>query len=168
MSKLIAISAVVLGIGLGAWSGYQLGSAGSPVSVAHTDMPTLVKREAGFPAGRAEMDPDVLRALIREEMSTVLAQQGWRSPEAPPPGAGKVVASSATENGSPERLAQRRAAKEQIEAMLAQGTWGNEQRLSFQQELIVLDPEQRERALQQITTAINTGALQVSTDGPPL
>ena len=52
--------------------------------------------------------------------------------------------------------------------MLARGTWGNEQRLSFQQELIVLDPEQRERALQQITTAINTGALLVSTDGPPL
>jgi len=78
------------------------------------------------------------------------------------------VASGAAENGSPERLAQRRAAQEQIEPMLARGTWGNEQRLSFQQELIVLDPEQRERALQQITTAINTGALLVSTDGPPL
>src|SRR5690242_7323661 len=115
MSKLIAISAVVLGIGLGAWSGYQFGSAGSPGSVAHIDVPTLVKREAGFSAGRAEMDPDALRALIREEMSTVLAQQGWRSPEAPVPGAVKAVASSASEISSPERLAQRRAAQEQIE-----------------------------------------------------
>jgi hypothetical protein len=168
MSKLVEISAVVLGIGLGAWSGYQLGSTRSAASMAHADMPTLEKREAGFSAGRAGTDPDKLRALIREEMSSVLAQQGWRSPEAPSSGADKGAASSAGEDGSPERVAQRREAQEHIEAMLAQGTWGNEQRLSFQRELIVLGPEERERALQQITTAINTGALLVNTDGPPL
>jgi hypothetical protein len=32
----------------------------------------------------------------------------------------------------------------------------------------MLDSEQRERALQQLTTAINSGTLQVRTDGPPL
>jgi hypothetical protein len=52
--------------------------------------------------------------------------------------------------------------------MMSEGIWGNAQRLSFQQKLVTLDPERRERALQQLTTAINSGTLQVSTDGPPL
>ena len=168
MSKLIAIGAAVLGIGLGAWSGYQVGSAQSPVSVAHADIPTLVRRAAGFSAGRAETDSDVLRALIREEMTAVIAQQDRRSPEASSSGISRAAAVSAAEDASPEKVAQRRAAQEQIDAMMAQGIWGNEQRLSFQQQLVVLDPEQRERALQQITAAINNGTLQVGTDGPPL
>ena len=168
MSKLIAISAAVFGIGLGAWSGYQVGSARSPVSVARADIPTLVRREPGFSAGRAEPDSNVLRALLREEMTAVLAQKGWRNPEARSPGGARTAASSVAEDAGPEKLVQRRAAQEQIDEMMTQGIWGNEQRLSFQQKLVVLDPEQRERALQQITTAINNGTMQVSTDGPPL
>jgi len=111
----------------------------------------------------------VLRALIREEMVAALAARvgsgtaggasDTNSPGAPAPARDIVT---------PEKLSQRREAQEQIETMMSQGVWGNEQRLSFQQKLVLLDPEQRERALQQITTAINNGTLQVGTDGPPL
>ena len=69
MSKLIAIGAVVLGIGLGAWSGYQFGSAGSPGPVAHTDMPTLFKREAGFSAERASSKHGWAPAVAAESVS---------------------------------------------------------------------------------------------------
>ena len=163
MNKLIAISSLVFGFGLGAWSGYHVGSAESADSVAHTDTLALVKREAGLSAGRADVDPGLLRALIREEKSAALAARGGNEllnkADAPIPAKDAVT---------PEKLAQGREAQEQIDAMLSQGVWGNEQRLSFQQKLVVLDPEHRERALQQITTAINNGTLQVSTDGPPL
>ena len=170
MNKLIAIIALVLGFGLGAWSGYQVGSAGTPASVAHADIAALVTREPGLSAGRADVDSAVLRALIREEMTAVLAARAGSSPAASTPEpSGKTAAPiPAREVASPEKLAQRREAQEQIDAILSQGVWGNEQRLSFQQKLVVLDPEQRERALQQITTAINNGTLQVGTDGPPL
>jgi hypothetical protein len=170
MNKLIAISALVLGFGLGAWSGYQVGSTETPASVAHADLPALVTHEPGLSAGRADVDSSVLRVLIREEMAAVLAARASSSPVArtlePPskaaaPGPAKDVV-------TPEKLAQRHEAQEQIDAIVSQGVWGNEQRLSFQQKLVVLDPEQRERALQQITTAINNGTLQVGTDGPPL
>jgi hypothetical protein len=78
----------------------------------------------------------------------------------------KAAASPAP--ASPETVAKRREAEEQIDAMLAAGTWGNEQRFNFQQRLVLLDAEQKDRALQQLTTAINSGTLQVSTNGPPL
>jgi len=170
MNKLIALITPVLGFGLGAWSGYHVGSAETPASVAHTDIRALVTREAGLWAGRADVDSAALRALIREEMTAVLAARVGSSPAAGTPGlSGQTAAASpAREVASPEKLAQRRDAQEQIDAMLSQGVWGNEQRLSFQQKLVVLDSEQRERALQQITTAINNGTLQVGTDGPPL
>ena len=170
MNKLIAIGALVSGVGLGAWSGYQVGSTDTSASVAHSDIPALVKRESGLLAGRADVDSGVLRALIREEMTAALAARvgsdsAARSPELPRKAGAPTPASDVV---TPEKGAQRREAQEQIEAMLSQGLWGNEQRLNFQQKLIVLDPEQRERALQQITTAINNGTLQVGTDGPPL
>ena len=164
MNKLIAIITPVLGFGLGAWSGYHVGSAETPASAAHTDTPALVTRERGLWAGRADVDSAVLRALIREEMTAVLAARAGT----PEPSGKTAAPSPAREVASPEKLAQRREAQEQIDAILSQGVWGNEQRLSFQQKLVLLDPDQRERALQQITTAINNGTLQVGTDGPPL
>ena len=45
---------------------------------------------------------------------------------------------------------------------------GNEQRFNFQQKLVMLDPEQREHAMEQFATALNNGTLKVTTDGPPL
>ena len=159
MNKLVSISALVLGLGLGAWWGYHAGAIESPALVASTGIPALVKHAPSLSPGRADIDWAVLRAVIREEMTAALAGRGGNGP----------AASTSVKNAvSPETLAQRREAQEQIDTIMSQGIWGNAQRLSFQQELVMLDPEQRERALQQLTTAINSGALQIGTDGPPL
>jgi hypothetical protein len=159
MNKLVAISAFVLGFGLGAWWGYRTGSIESPVLVASTGFSALVKHEPSLSPGRADIDWAVLRAVIREEMTVALAGRGGNGPAAP---------TSVKDAVSPETLTQRREAQEQIDTIMSQGVWGNAQRLSFQQKLVMLDPEQKERALQQLTTAINSGTLQISTDGPPL
>jgi hypothetical protein len=52
--------------------------------------------------------------------------------------------------------------------MVAGGVWGNEQRIQFQQRLAVLDPQERDRALQQLFITLNQGALKLQTGGPPL
>ncbi len=170
MNKLLAGGALLLAFGAGAWSGYQVGSTGAPASATRAGIAALVEREPGLSGGRAVVDADVLRALIRQEMSAVLAARTASSSAAvsQQPADRTTAAGAAREVIPPEKLAQRREAQEQIDGMLSQGVWGNEQRLSFQQKLVLLDPEQRERALQQITTAINNGTLQVNTDGPPL
>src|SRR5262245_61452897 len=159
MNKRVAIGALVLGLGFGGWWSYRAGSTESPVPTASTGIPALVKREPSLSPGRADIDLAVLRALIREELTAALAGRS---------GDGRVAPTPVQSAVSPETLVRRREAQEQIEAIMSQGVWGNAQRLSFQQNLVMLDPEQMERALQQVTTAINSGALQVSTDGPPL
>lgn len=171
MNKLIAISSLVLGIGVGGWCGYQVGSARSPAPVAQSDAPALTKLVPGLSAGRADVDSAALRALIREEMTAVLARAGTSIPTAA--SAGKAGASPAGSSpaqaaASPELQAQRREAAEQIEVLVAQGIWGNEQRMSFHEKLATLDPQQREHAMEQFATAVNNGTLKVSTDGPPL
>jgi hypothetical protein len=160
MNKLIVIGTLVLGFGGGAWWGYHVGSADSAVPVAHAGIPSLVMREPGLSAGRAaDADSSQMRALIREEMTAVLAARSGGSAATPTPVHTPV---------SPEQQAERRQALEEIDALVTQGAWGNEQRASFRQKLVTLDPEQREQALSQIAMAINNGSLQVSTDGPPL
>jgi uncharacterized membrane protein len=171
MNKLFAISALVLGLGVGGWCGYQFGSAGSDEPVAGTDAPILTKLVPGLSAGRADADSAALRALIREEMTAVLAKAGGSLPTATSAGKSGVtpsVATPAPEAVSPEIQAERREALEQMNALVAQGTWGNEQRASFQERLAILDPQQREQAMQRFALAFNSGNLTVTTDGPPL
>jgi hypothetical protein len=169
MNKLIAIGTLTLGVGLGALWGYHVGSTESPAPVASVGRSAPVMRE-GLSAGRADVDPTVLRALIREEMSAVLAAKlSSTSAVSNPVQSDRGAAPGPRKEAvSPETLEQRREAQQQIDTIMAQGVWGNEQRLSFQQHLVSLDREDRERALQRITTAINNGTLQISTDGPPL
>jgi hypothetical protein len=166
MNKLVAVGTLVLVFGSGAWCGYSAAPAEGAASMPGTSIPTLVSRERGWSDGRAEVDYSALRALVREEMDAALAAKSGTHSAAPT----AVLAGKAEtqEPVTPETVAKRREAQEQIDAMVVQGTWGNEQRFNFQQRLSVLDPEQRDHALQQLTTAINSGSLQVSTDGPPL
>ena len=171
MNKLIAISSLVLGVGVGSWCGYQIGSARSPAPVDEADAPALTKLVPGLSAGRADVDSAALRALIREEMTAALAGAGNNLPTAA--SAGKAGASPAVSTpvqaaASPQLQAQRREAAEQIDALVAQGIWGNEQRMSFHEKLATLDPQQREHAMEQFAIAVNNGTLKVSTDGPPL
>jgi hypothetical protein len=161
MNKLIAMGSLVLAFGSGTWCGYTVAPATeAPAATARSPIPALVNRDRGLVEGRADVDSSALRALIREEMEAALTAQPRPHPAVAVSG-GQVAA-------SPETAAKRREAEEQIDAMLAQGTWGNDQRFNFQQNLSLLDADQREHALQQLTTAINNGTLQVNTDGPPL
>ena len=64
--------------------------------------------------------------------------------------------------------AKRRDAQADIEGMVAGGVWGNEQQIQFQQRLAVLDPQERDRALQQLFTSLNQGALKLEAGQPPL
>jgi hypothetical protein len=166
MNKLIAIGALTLGVGLGAWGGYQVGSVESSAAAAGIDRAPMTRESLS--AGRAAVDSAALRALIREEMAAALAVRSGSGAAAPQAEAARAATGARKEAVSPEILEQRRDAQQQIDTIVSQGVWGNDQRLSFQQHLVKLDPEEKERALQRITTAINNGALQVSTDGPPL
>jgi hypothetical protein len=159
MKTLIAISTLVSGFCLGAWWVHQSGSSEPSESPVVASNPTPIEREPSMP-GRAQVDMSTLRALIKEEMTAVLAAKSGNDHATAPAVVGAPV--------SAETLAERREAQEQIGTLIAQGVWGNEQRQNFQQKLVMLDPEQRERALQDLTTGINNGTIQVNTDGPPL
>jgi len=171
MNKLIAIGMLLSGLGAGGWCGYQFGSAGSEESVPKADTPALTKLVPGLSVGRADVDSAALRALIREEMTAALARAGSSIPTATAKGKSGAAPSAqppAQEIASPEKQAERREALEQLNALVAQGSWGNEQRMSFQEKLSILDPQQREQAMQRFATALNNGSLTVTTDGPPL
>jgi len=165
MNKLIATGTLVLVFGSGAWIGYSAAPSDTSASTPDPAIPTLVNRERGSSDGREEVDYSALRALVREEMNAALVARSGSNPAAPAPA--PAAKAAPPEPVTPEIQAKRRDAQEQIDAMVVQGTWGNEQRFNFQQRLAVLDPEQKEHALQQLTMAINSGALQLSTDGPP-
>ena len=160
MTKIMPILTLAVGLGMGAWWGHQraappavaggvLAAAGTSVTMRLTDRPEAV-------ALPATPELSALRAMIREELASALAAKG---------GAGQPVA-IAQPPPSPELVAQRRDAQTQINALVAGGVWGNEQRINFRQKLGVLDAEQREEAMQQLFSGINSGAIKV--DGPPL
>jgi len=68
-----------------------------------------------------------------------------------------VTTTTTTE--SSERVAQRREALQAIDAMIARGQWGSEERRKFHEELGILDPPQPELALQKLASAINSGSI---------
>jgi hypothetical protein len=153
MNKIAPLVTLALGVGLGAWWGHhQAAPEIAPAAGARPDMPFL----PAAPAVAASIDLSALRGIIREELASALAAKEGVKRAAPP------------EPPSPELAAKRREAQEDIEAMVAGGVWGNEQRATFQQRLSELAPAERERALQQVFTGLNQGTLKVETNGPPL
>jgi len=163
MSKTIPILTLAIGLGVGAWCDHQwagpTAAVGEVAASAATSVTTPFAGRQDAVALPATPDLSVLRATIREELVSVLAAKG---------GAGAVVAASRPAAPAPELVAQRHDAETQITAMVAGGTWGNEQRISFRQKLSVLDAGQRERAMQQLISGINSGAVRVDDEGPPL
>lgn len=81
---------------------------------------------------------------------------------------------SVTEAAVPEEqvpfevLAQRELAAQTIDAMLSGSVWGNEQRMTFYQNLSMLPPDRAEQAFRQLLVALNEGRMHVTTDGPPI
>jgi hypothetical protein len=154
MYKALSIVTLTLGLGIGAWWGHH--QARVAASVAEVPSPTLYAPATAIPAVAASIDMSALRTMIKQELTAALgAREGVKPANPPPP-------------PSPETLAKRRDAQADIEGMVAGGVWGNEQRIQFQQRLAVLDPQERDRALQQLFITLNQGALKLQTGGPPL
>ncbi len=155
MYKAQSIIALTLGLGVGAWWGHHEARA-EATSVAEVPSPTLYAPATAIPAVAASIDMSALRTMIKQELTAALeAREGAKPANPPPP-------------PSPETLAKRRDAQADIDGMVAGGVWGNEQRIQFQQRLAVLDPQERDRALQQLFIGLNQGAVKLQTGGPPL
>jgi hypothetical protein len=104
----------------------------------------------------ATIDTAQLRSMIREEIA---AASGGATSKAQPADAPAPV--------SADVLAQREVALQAINAAVAGGVWGEDERLLLHQNLALLAPEQIEQALKQVVRALNDGQLQVTTKGPP-
>jgi hypothetical protein len=151
MNRTIVICAVSLGVGLGAgWALRPAAPASEPPLGAQSSAPAL-----GAPMAQlapASVDLSAMRALIREELAG--AADGKRGNAQP----------ASEQPGSPvsaETLARRGEAVQAIDGMLTNSVWDNDQRRSFEQKLMLLDPNQREHALQQLATGINSGAIRI-------
>jgi hypothetical protein len=104
------------------------------------------------------IDRAELRTMLREELATVLAAKGVN----PPP-----TATEAAKPPSQELVTQRRDAVGAIDGMIAGGVWGEEQRAGFREKLAVLDPEQRDHAMQELITGLNAGTIRMGVHGSP-
>jgi hypothetical protein len=104
-------------------------------------------------------DIEPLRAMVREELALASSKaqaKSGASSSVPQPA---PVAEASSE--------QRRDSLQAVDTLISSGHWGNEERNTFHQKLAVLDPQQREQAMQQLVQALNSGTLKASTEGPP-
>lgn len=157
MNKIVPFVTLAVGLGLGAWWGlHQVAPEAAPVAMRPVMQLT---NSANLPGSLVGIDVAALRALLREELAAVL-----RSKEGIKPASSQAQAAPV----SPETLVKRREAQADVDALIAGGVWGDEQRFDFQQKILLLDAEQREHAMQELVIHLNGGALKVETNGPPL
>ena len=149
---------IIAMLGAGTAMGWQLRSVDTNVHSGGVAEPrsiaTAALRSTREPSS---VDMDQLRQVVREEL--IAARTA---------GDARVAPAVAQKPVTPELVAQRRAAVDEIETMIRGGEWGNEQRATFQQQMMLLDPEQGARLLREVTIAFNQGTMRVTTDGPPL
>jgi hypothetical protein len=155
--------ACVVALALGAAGGWMLRGADTTEQMAgptglSAALPLSLQSR---PSASAMIDMAQLRAVLQEELTAALSSRGQIDRPA-------AQASVAPAPATPELQAQRREILQQIDGMLASGQWGNRERLTFQQGMAMLDPEQAERLLQQVTRSLIDGTVKVTTDGPPL
>jgi hypothetical protein len=150
---------VVIGAGVG-WALH--GSSSADPNESATQAPARVAQlvlSQPQPAGPSGLDLAQLHAAIREELAAASMGQAANKQSA---------TTTAKENvpASPELVAQRREAMQDIQTMIASGEWGDNERTEFQRKLPVLDPEQARQALQQILKGLNNGSIQALTTVP--
>ncbi|MBS0416518.1 MAG: hypothetical protein JSR66_02310 [Proteobacteria bacterium] len=107
-----------------------------------------------------DIDVAAIKAIVRDELASALGRPSQVGALTQPASPRQPV--------SPQILAQQREAAETIDALIAGGIWGEEQRRAFHQKLLMLDSQQRRHALKQLMTGINSGAIHVTVSGPPL
>ena len=165
MLKLAVICTLSLGVGAGiGWtarggnspteSGSRVAGQVEPSVVAHGWAPTQ-------PVAEPALDIGQLRAVLREELAAARSSKSGDAAASTSPPLDELAP-------PPAVVMARRDAMQTIDTMVASGQWGNDERQNFQQKLMVLDPQQAEQELQKVTMALNSGALQVHTDGAPL
>jgi hypothetical protein len=150
-----ALSALV-GIGAG-WALHGPGSADTNESAtpATAQVAQLLVPQT---AAQSALNLAELHAAIKEELAAARSQPANERQTA---AAAKVNAPA-----SPELIAQRREAVQDIQAMIATGEWGNTERAQFQQKFSLLDPEQARQVLQQVTMGLNNGTIHSQIDLP--
>jgi hypothetical protein len=165
MNKIVLACALSLGIGAGVGMGvtWELQSAAPP---SDSDTNSAAPARLGFlqpqnmVSASTGIDRAELRTMLREELATVLAARG----------ANPVTVTTAAEVAKPpsqEIVTQRREAVGAIDGMIAGGVWGEEQRTGFRDKLAVLDPEQRDHAMQELITGLNAGTIRMGVVGSP-
>lgn len=148
----------ILSLTVGVAAGWKLHpAAAAPIDSKLTPEHVLFGGHS-TPVNSGNIDMSAMRAMIHEELRSALADSSRDVPSPKP----------APKQATPEQLAQQRNAVETIDGLVAGGVWGEEQRRTFREKLVALDPEQREHALQQLTTGINSGTIRVTVDGSPL
>ena len=154
MNRIMIASVVSLVAGLGAgWGLHPASPASAPDLVAQ---PTAEVVGAPVALAAPSTDLSAMRAIIREELA---AAQGGKSVNVQPAPAATAV--------SAQTVVRSNEAMQAIDGMFASGAWDANQRRSFQQKVLLLDPDQRQHELQRLATGINSGAIRFRTDGRP-
>jgi len=143
---------LILGAGI-SWfaQGYNAGGGADPGAAVTAHVVQLQTQ----PTGSTGIGLAQLHNAIREELSAVAASQtGSKQPATSPAPV------------SAELMAQRREALREIQDMVAGGSWGDAERISFHRKLDLLDPQQAQQALQELMMGLNNGTIQVQTNSP--
>lgn len=155
-ATLLCVTSLAVGTGVG-WQLHGDAELPAPRTLASapTSQPSMSRPAFASPTNT--LDIEQVRAVLREELAALAKNRP-----------GQATPVLAQQPATPELVAKRRVAAEEIETMIRGGSWGNEQRMAFHQRIGMLDPEQGARMLREVTIALNNGTLQVSTNGPPL
>ena len=153
MDRSLFVPVVWLGVGLVIGSAATAWVVGSG-RILHHEVDSVVR--SGIDAGE-------LRSVMRQELAVALANAA-RSTSLP--GQPSAVLPPAAPLPAAVTLPQRREALQAASAIVAAGQWGPEERLSFHQQLTLLDAADREQAMQELVHAIDNGSIRLSPDAP--
>jgi hypothetical protein len=150
MNKILITSLVSLVAGLGA--GWGLHPAASSATAPGDAGVELVAAPLTGSASSvvASVDLTAMRAMVREELAAAKLGQGGNAATT----ATAVPSSAVTTMRSGEAL-------QTVDSMLASGTWDASQRRAFEQNVLLLDPTQRQQAVQRLAIGINNGSIRL-------
>ena len=160
MVRLWSVCALSAVIGIGA--GWALHGSGSDDTNESATPGTAPVAQLVLPqplaAAQSGLDLAQVHAALREELAAARSQSANERQAA--------TAAKGEAPASPELVAQRREAVQDIQTMIATGEWGNTERAQFQQKFALLAPEQARQVLQQVTMALNNGTIHSQIDLP--
>lgn len=163
----IAGISLVIGAGMG-WALH--GAQPSSETAAGVKTASTQAFHAEAPRGAANMvELGQLRALLRGELAGVVKSElamALAIHDGVSPSAVSVPTPAAPP--SPELIAQQNQALQTIDMLVSGSQWGEQERMNLHQQLAVLDPEQAEQAMQKVVRAIDSGSMQITTEGSVL